>query len=236
MADDAVFVPGHAGDFLGGSHLPAAPAAFEQRPADWLWQRYYSEWPTDALAPDLCAALRTRLTSRLDAEPDPTTAFLRFGWQERQAKMIANSVRVYEFHGFDWRLPFWADAEVLDFWGRVPVPLLRGRRLYFRVLRQLMGAALFDLPSTLRQESPLTGKIRRLTDRDLGRYGIWLGSHPLRAALHTRVGDLAAVEHPAIGPVVEQLVAPIAGRPLPWATINGLLALGSTRDLSREMG
>ncbi len=92
--------------------------------------------------------------------------------------MIANSVRVYEFHGFDWRLPFWADAAVLDFWGRVPVPLLRGRRLYFRVLRQLMGDALFALPNTLRRESPLTGKVRRLTDHDLGRYGIWLGSTP----------------------------------------------------------
>jgi asparagine synthase (glutamine-hydrolysing) len=233
---DAVFVPGHAGDFLGGSHLPAAPSDIERDPVRWLWQRYYTEWPTDALAPDLAADLQRRIAACLGDAPGPARAFLRFGWQERQAKMIANSVRVYDLHGFDWRLPFWSDAAVLDFWGRVPIPLLRRRRLYFRVLRRLMGADLFDLPSTLRRESAFAGKLRRLTDRDLKRYGIWLGPRPLRAALHTRVGDVARVAHPVVGPVVEQCVRPVARRPLPWATINGLLAVEQLRTLSRRTG
>lgn len=233
LASDAVFVPGHTGDFLSSGHLPASPTTADE--VDAIWRKHYTQWPSAALPSPLTDALRARMRLRLTELPDrlPTVSF---EWQERQAKMIANSVRAYEVHGFDWRLPFWADADVLDFWGRVPVPLLRSRRLYLRVLRRLMGDALFDLPSTLRQESPLTGKIRRLTDRDLGRYGIWLGPHPLRAACRIRVGDLAAVDHPVVGPVVEQLVRPIAGRPLPWATINGLLALGQLRDLSRDLG
>ncbi len=234
LAPDAVFVPGHAGDFLGGSHLPATPATFEHDPIDWLWQRYYVEWPTAGLTPDLRDALRARLASRLNGSGDVLDAFTQFGWQERQAKMIANSVRVYEHHGFDWRLPFWADPALLDFWGRVPVPLRRGRRLYFRVLRRLMGDALFDLPSTLRPEPWLTGKLRRLTDRDHSRYGIWLGPTPLLAALGTRIRDLAAVEHPVVGPVVQQLIRPVAALPPQRVGINGLLALAQLNDLSRQ--
>lgn len=238
LAEDAVFVPGHAGDFLGGSHLPAAPAAFERDPVNWLWRKYYTEWPTTALDPDLEARLRARIAACLP-DVEPVEAFTHFGWQERQAKMIANSVRVYEHHGFDWRLPFWTDTGVLDFWGRVPISLRRGRQLYRRVVRRLIGDARYDLPSTLRRESPVTGKLRRLTDRDAGRYGIWLGPRPVAAALRTRVGDLVAdhaLAHPVVGPVVEALVRPIAHRPVPWATINGLLALSELNDLSREGG
>jgi asparagine synthase (glutamine-hydrolysing) len=235
LGDDAIFVPGHAGDFLGGSHLPTAPVV-EQDPAEWLWRRYYIEWPTSALDPDLHAVLRDRIVAQVDSVSDPVAAFTHFGWQERQAKMIANSVRVYEHHGFDWRLPFWADPALLDFWGRVPVRFRRGRRLYFRVLRRLMGDALFDLPSTLRPESRIAGKVRRLTDRDHYRYGIWLGRTPLLAALRTRIRDLAAAsEHPVVGPVVDQLVHPVGALPPQRVGINGLLALSQLDTLCREI-
>lgn len=236
LPPDAVFVPGHAGDFLGGSHLPAVPAPYEREPIRWLWRRYYTEWPDTRLVPDLAARLRARIADATAGALEPAAAFARFGWQERQAKMIANSVRVYEHHGFDWRLPFWADPELVAFWGRVPVPLLRSRSLYFRVLRRLMGDALFDLPSTLRPEPWLAGKARRLTDRDHHRYGIWLGERPLLAALRTRIRDLAAIEHPVVGPVVEQLTRPYADYPPQRVSINALLALSQLATLADEIG
>jgi hypothetical protein len=49
---------------------------------------------------------------------------------ERQAKFICNSVRVYDFFGYDWRLPLF-DLELLDFWSRIPVEMRVRRRLYF---------------------------------------------------------------------------------------------------------
>ena len=235
VTDESVFVPGHAGDFLGGSHLAREPEPAEHDPVELVWRHYYREWPRRGLHPALEGDLRDRIAAAV-AGAEGTRALLRFGWQERQAKMIANSVRVYEDHGADWRLPFWADADVLDFWGRVPAPLLRGRRLYDRVLRRLLGDALFDLPSTLRPESAVVGTLRRATDFERGGYGMWLGRHPALGALRLRVGDLAEVDHPVVGPVVRQLAAPIARRPVPWATINGLLAVGALRRLARELG
>ncbi|MDL2209077.1 asparagine synthase C-terminal domain-containing protein [Parabacteroides sp. OttesenSCG-928-O15] len=37
-----------------------------------------------------------------------------FYWQERQAKLLQNSVRIYEYFGFDWRAPLW-DKELLEY-------------------------------------------------------------------------------------------------------------------------
>lgn len=236
LPDDAVFIPGHSGNFLSGTLYQPTPAPYEDDPVEWLWRRYYGDWPTEALAPDLVAELRARIAKRIDGMATPLEAFSHFGWQERQAKMIVNSIRVYEHHGFDWRLPLWLDGDVFDFWSRIPVPLRRGRRLYKHVLRRLLGDDLFDLPSTLRRDLPLAGKLRRLLDPNLGRYGIWLGPYPMLSAVRTRVGDVARIEHSVVGPVVEQCARPIANRPLPWATINGLLALDQLRDLSRELG
>jgi len=50
-------------------------------------------------------------------------------WRERQAKYIANSVRVYEFFGHEWRMPFW-DASLIRFWQNVPFHLRKNKRLF----------------------------------------------------------------------------------------------------------
>ena len=227
----AVVVPGHAGDFLGGSHLSPSPGLGS---AEGIVGRYYHEWPRHGLSPETAGTLAARVRAQLDgAEGAP--ALLRFGWQERQAKVIAHSVRVYEDHGLDWRLPFWADADVVDFWGRVPTPLLHGRRLYDRVLRRMLGG-MADLPSTLGRRDVLAGALRRRADADLRRYGMWLGPSPLTGALRLRVGDLARLDHPVVGPVAEALVRPVARGRLSAATVNGLLALDQLGDLARELG
>ena len=229
-----VFVPGHTGDFLSSGHLSAHPAADD--PVERVLAKHHALWPRHGLAPDLAAALRMSVAETLDTLPGALPG-VTFEWQERQAKMIANSVRVYEHHGFDWRLPLWASPAVLNFWGRLPLPLLRTRSLYRRVLRALMGDALFDLPGTHhRTPSRVAGAWHRLTDRDLRRYGIWLGPRPLLAALRVRVGDLYAIDHPVVGPVVEQVIRPVKGAPPQRIDINGLLALAQLDTLSRELG
>ncbi len=233
LADDAVFLPGHSGDFLSNGHLLPTPT--DTDPAQLILDRHYVRWPWDGVQPDLREALRARIRDVI-ADLPPALPHLAFEWQERQAKMLVNSVRVYEHHGFDWRLPLWESPAVLDFWGRAPLPLLRSRSLYRRVLRELMGDALYGLPSPRRIPSRLVGKLYRLTDRDLGRYGIWLGPRPLLAGLRTRLDDLHAIEHPAIRPVVDQFIKPLSALPPQRVTIDGLLALSQLDMLSRELG
>jgi len=50
-------------------------------------------------------------------------------WQERQAKFIINSVRAYEFWGFDWYLPLW-DRELMSYWKKIPLSLRINKILY----------------------------------------------------------------------------------------------------------
>ena len=51
----------------------------------------------------------------METPEDAQDAFEVWDWQERQAKWIVNSVRNYEFYGYEWRMPLWYN-EIMDYW------------------------------------------------------------------------------------------------------------------------
>ena len=55
--------------------------------------------------------------------------FKKWDWQERQAKFIVNSVRVYEYWGYNWWLPFW-DNDFMYFWQKIPLIYRKNKLLY----------------------------------------------------------------------------------------------------------
>lgn len=135
--------PGHLGDFAAGSHVPPllwGGRKFARRDIiRLLYQRHYNLWPTRA--GELKAELFQRIDSSLCAGDNFTrdtaaSAVDEWDWEERQAKFIVNSVRVYEFWGVDWWMPF-ADAEFLDFWTTVPLRWRVRQRLYVPYVKQL---------------------------------------------------------------------------------------------------
>ena len=139
IANDSVIVPGHSGDFLAGSHVPKAYATMDRvgRRAflDSLASAHYTLWDVAGAARPPRDFVDRRIEavigpSPLDSREAAADAFERWDLQERQAKFICNSMRVYEQAGLEWRLPLF-DAELMDFWARIPVDLRLGRRLYF---------------------------------------------------------------------------------------------------------
>jgi asparagine synthase (glutamine-hydrolysing) len=149
----SVFVPGHSGDFLAGSHVPKwyveRPSLRRRDVLDSILRAHYSlwDWP-----PDGERALRHRFDQRIESVAGPVRdcspeeaadTFERWDLQERQAKFICNSARVYESFGFEWRLPLF-DAELMDFWARIPVELRTGRRLYLEFARQRQALPVTD--------------------------------------------------------------------------------------------
>lgn len=54
---------------------------------------------------------------------------MEFNWEERQSKYIGNSVRVYEFFGYDWWMPLW-DHELTALWEELPLSKRINRELY----------------------------------------------------------------------------------------------------------
>ena len=229
-----VFVPGHAGDFLGGSHLPSTPDPLEANAAEWILTKYYTEWPRQLLPALQLSELKERIHVQIGETENPLGAFACFGWQERQAKLISNSVRVYEHHGFGWRLPFWSHPPALEFWGRVPLAYRRESYLYRRAVRKVIGAELFDIPTSQHPRTRLSARTLRLFDGGMGRYAIWAGRHPILAATRTRIRDIARIADTNIADAIEPLLRPVASLPVQRVSINALLALGQLNRLTNE--
>jgi len=130
LPPDTVFAPGHSGDFVAGSHIPHAYHSMkeitkEQLTRDILNYHYESE----------DRELFRRRISEVVSIPEVMSlqqavdTYEQWDWQERQAKYIVNSVRLYEYWGYDWWLPLW-DSEFVEFWHQMPLQYRFARRWY----------------------------------------------------------------------------------------------------------
>jgi len=187
ITPDAVFVPGHTGDFICGGHLQYVFSGKEHVTKEDLLnsilKKHYSLWKEKLATPEIRDYLIKRLSEffenlPLDSDGDIADAYECWEWQERQAKFIVNSVKTYDFWGYEWRLPLW-DSEVMDFWSAVPHELKIKRGLYLSYLKKRDEYNLFggDLErKKLHKSRFLGGKFRKLFEyfRDTkGIYGIY---------------------------------------------------------------
>lgn len=137
IPQDSVFIPGHSADFLQGGHLPkeyANKASFGvEELLGQILAKHYRLWQGKAGAyTELFKRRIIQSLPKLDKEMEAAKAAELFEYwdlQERQAKFIVNSIRVYEDLGFSWRLPFW-DNEMLSFWAKVPLQYRLKRGLW----------------------------------------------------------------------------------------------------------
>lgn len=151
---DAIFVPGHTGDFISGGHIPSV--TFEKSifsnvdVCDAVLKKHYS------LAPmNLFTSSRLEWSKRILQRTEImevvkpwqfSSACEKWEWQERQSKYIVNSVRVYEYFGYDWWIPLW-DKELIAFWSRVAIDYRRDRRLYVQYVKDSYAKVVPDLKS-----------------------------------------------------------------------------------------
>jgi len=183
ISENAIFVPGHTGDFISGGHIPLDYSKIEEigqkRVVADILGKHYVLWPQNRHA--LYREFGTRIAAHLPGEcrtaAEAANAYERWDWQERQAKFIVNSVRAYEFWGYDWWLPLW-DSEYIDFWSRVPLRYRFDRILYKEYVRQLETQVLGS--SSLRPvaQNP-TSPLRELL--------LKVGIYPLAVALRNRL-------------------------------------------------
>lgn len=137
---DAVFVPGHTADFVSGGHIPDITVS-----GDIIQQAYTATVKTHYALNSavLSAALKHKLISQLEAIKQhwqvSTAEQLCEAWNfnERQAKFIVNSNRYYDFHQYDWWMPFWDNAFV-NFWQHVPAELRVAKKLWINFVDAMM--------------------------------------------------------------------------------------------------
>ncbi len=123
IPDDSIFVPGHT-PMLSLVKKPNK----HQSSTDAIFNKHYSLLHVDQ---NIISPMKERI-SYLINNMDFTSHIQGFYlWEctERQTKFIANAVRVYDFWGYDWYLPFW-DEEFLNFCLRLDKTIMDGKALF----------------------------------------------------------------------------------------------------------
>lgn len=148
LDNNAVFIPGHIGDSLAGSDVPFVAISnckpnianffynlfihcynnLQDLPKDILPNKINNKWHIfkDRVSKEL------EITS-ISSAAEYADANERWNWQEANPKFIINSVRVYEFWGYDWYLPF-VDKDFMEYWKDVPLCLRSGKKMYNEVV------------------------------------------------------------------------------------------------------
>ncbi|WBW99440.1 asparagine synthetase B family protein [Oceanirhabdus sp. W0125-5] len=146
ISEDAVFVPGHTGDFLAGSFLPykfcdSTKEVENECIIKPILDRHYSFRghlkKSDKKYEDFKHKILENVKDLFDGTLNgASNAVECWVWKERQAKFITNSLRVYEFWGYDWRIPFW-DSCMLEFFQRLKLEDRYLKRYYKRFVLKL---------------------------------------------------------------------------------------------------
>ena len=132
VESNAVFAPGHTGDFISGGHIPkhlydAGNKTFNSTDvAEDVFSRHYSltRVANTSFGKEeyISTIVKNIQECTVKTNKDAANTYEKWEWQERQAKFIFNSVRVYEFFDYDWWIPLW-DKEFVRFFEKLPLPL-----------------------------------------------------------------------------------------------------------------
>jgi asparagine synthase (glutamine-hydrolysing) len=137
IPNDSVIVPGHSGDFLSGRFLPynlGVKGASVDELVEYIFETQYTQWDWSGKKNEFGRMFKDKIINILDLQKQTVRGTMLdlydvWEWQERQSKYIVNSIRTYDYFGYNWWLPLW-DKEILDFWMGITNKWRRRRSLY----------------------------------------------------------------------------------------------------------
>jgi asparagine synthase (glutamine-hydrolysing) len=138
ITDDSIFVPGFAGDFLGGSQfVKVIPENLKSTEiTDLIISTKFSNHRLSAKNKKLLKEEITKNLKKFDSnylDKIPTSVFENYDIHEKISKFVFNSASIYTFLNFEHRFPFW-DRELLDFFKEIPVKHKQMKVLFDDVL------------------------------------------------------------------------------------------------------
>ena len=148
--DDAIFINGFSGDFISGGHInlnildASKLENIEFRKENILSQlieKHFSLWgylKTDLNKINLKVNLWNEIVEGCSDIQKNSNDHLLYEYSEfidRQSKYVISGQRIYEYYGYDWRLPLWND-EYLLFWQKVPLNYKLKQKLYIEMLKK----------------------------------------------------------------------------------------------------
>ncbi|WP_336882096.1 asparagine synthase C-terminal domain-containing protein [Priestia koreensis] len=177
LNENSIFIPGHSGDFLGGSHITTSIFSgniidVEKSVVDEIYSRHYYLWSIEnnSLKNRLQKRIKSNISINLDhslnEREQVANLFEYWDWKERQSKFIVNSVRVYDFFGANWNMPLW-DLELMNFFTKVPLRYRYNKLLYDQTLN-FMFPSFFS--KTSEKSSYLTNVKKKMYTNEIIRY------------------------------------------------------------------
>jgi asparagine synthase (glutamine-hydrolysing) len=138
IPEDSIFIPGYAGDLLGGSQfLKVIPENLKQEQiADLIVRKKFSNYPLSKTEKKTIKSQVEQNLFHFDEnyiKKIPSSVFEDYDIKEKISKYIFNSANFYTFFGYEHRFPFW-DKELLDFFKKVPVKYKNMKILFDTVL------------------------------------------------------------------------------------------------------
>lgn len=155
IPNDSVFIPGHSGDIPNGNHIARVYLNETVTKKDCLESMLdftYLSRPKEVVK----RLLETHPIPEDGTPQDFSDVEEWFDTSERQSKYIVNSVRVYEFFGYEWLIPLW-DNYQLEFWSHIDLHTRYKRRLYYKLVNDQ------DISTNdIRKRDSFFSRIRRL--------------------------------------------------------------------------
>ena len=139
IPNDSIFIPGHSGDFLGGSQLNKHGNLNLEEDEDAIVDRifdikYCLKRPKGKDQDRIRERIRKNLQEKFTGEKALAYSIHEdWDFKEKLAKFNFNSVTTYTFFGYEFRLPFW-DSEVLEFFRYLPLSAKVNKYLYDDIL------------------------------------------------------------------------------------------------------
>lgn len=132
---NTIFISGHSGDSIAGSHLKGR-FKNNDSPSKAIKEIFYSNFNISPL-------YNKKIFEKFQNEikHDAFFAYSIFeNWilQERQAKFIVNSASVYDYFGHEYRMPL-LDGRLLSFFKKVPLEYKNYKILYNNLLKQMFS-------------------------------------------------------------------------------------------------
>ncbi|MBN2297899.1 MAG: hypothetical protein JXM72_04870 [Deltaproteobacteria bacterium] len=144
IPEDSIFIPGLSADLLAGSRSRVLTDLYEG-PLDInnviqaVFHYHYCllhELPLFEKNSSFFLEKIHNSLEPIDAFQESAGAFESWDISERQAKYINNSLRVYEYWGYEWLTPYW-DNEFMDFWSSVSTEGRINKSLYDRYVSSM---------------------------------------------------------------------------------------------------
>lgn len=143
IPEDAIFCPGHSGDFIHGDHIPSVFIKANQLNIKYLAEELFREvainknfYGSSSEYSQILKSIIKEINPKSNADRDEMISYYEyFDWKEKQSKMIANAVRVYEFFGFRWHMMLW-NRTVFEAWETVVPELRYHRRLHYKIVTE----------------------------------------------------------------------------------------------------